>query len=1352
MQGDVRRAIEDAVKNTDAGKAGEKVGKDLSTGVEKATDLAPVERKVEKSADKIGRAAKKAGEQAGKSVSEATEKATDLAPVERKIEQSGQRAAEKLSKNWLAASGDVISTTRTAYDEISAIYDRLGQGVPMQEWPQVFRDVEAAATPAWEALAAMGPHLSSARDRVGEFGRTYGTAVDALKSGNPGMTTTAANLRILSGGAKTLATGGLEFLKGAAGGVIGALGGPFTAALTGGAMAFEHIASQNAQADAGMRAFAESTKLVETAQLNLRAAFLDSGGQETGQTAQATLGKVAALQESLKAEGADRSTFGDIFRSGDGGGVWDQIGNVLGGGGRQDSLAAKKDEQSALANNAAAALDKLGMTQESLSAQINGDLPTFDALVARLQQEGDGGQYAAKKLTAVRAEVAGARDAAVLAGPALAKLGPDAEASADRIKTAFAAVPKDLPIKVDAPGGDAVFQLLTDLGEKVHKDNDKNIRVDAPLAQSTLDLLKALGIEVKTNNDKLVNVSDGGTIGTLKSGFAELLKTETKTINIVQGTVTGGIGSTLPRQADGGIVDAMANGGLRSIRKPSTADIYTGRGAGTIFAEEETGGEAYIPLAPAKRPRSLQILMEVARRFGVMADGGITVDALKQFASGISGGSYSWGAGNGDTLTGTDCCLVAETMVWGPNGPVRIVDLRPGDRVFSFEDGKLTSNAVNAQWFSKRQDTLEVRTRRRAITGSANHPFLRLVMVEQWRSVPGGRRGEAIPARYDVEWARLDELRRGDLLIQPKESRTDFVSNTLPSGRQISLNEAWLLGLVLGDGSVGEKHISLCVFGSIRERATPVLEAMANSAGRLRVQRRASWTDSDGIRIGCADLARELAASGFRKLAHEKSIPDCVWGWDADRQRAFLNGYCDADGHHPDDPIRHSERTYASSSRHLIDDVRVMHISLGDPVTNVTVNERRKPIVINGKRVRNARTLYVFSVSARHDSNGGVSQQIIRRGIREWIDNGDFTLAPVIKVTARGEQDTFDIEVDGAHNFIADGVVVHNSGAQSTIANFITGASGRFATGGQAAALLARGFQQGDPPAGTAAYWIGWRNGGQGGGHTAGTIVDPDGGNVNVEMGGRSGGGAFGGGADGASSFPNRAWIALASGDDPNSASGGGAAVQSAQAKVTSSKAAVTSAQAKVDQAQAAVDEATTSGDEKKQAAAQKKLDAAHQSLTAAQEKQAAAEMKLTELKEKDATNTEKTAGQDASSFGQTLVSGMLQAVGLDGSVFSNPLEWPNVKSGMALANWAGNKFLKPTQSPDGLTQPTGAQLTTPIGDAEHGGTGALPGPESVTNFNYNGPIGVDATQMQQKAATRTNELNNRFLSAVRPQ
>ena len=39
-------------------------------------------------------------------------------------------------------------------------------------------------------------------------------------------------------------------------------------------------------------------------------------------------------------------------------------------------------------------------------------------------------------------------------------------------------------------------------------------------------------------------------------------------------------------------------------------------GAWRVWAEDETGGEAYIPLHPAKRARSVSILEEVARRFG----------------------------------------------------------------------------------------------------------------------------------------------------------------------------------------------------------------------------------------------------------------------------------------------------------------------------------------------------------------------------------------------------------------------------------------------------------------------------------------------------------------------------------------------------------------------------------------------------------------------------------------------------------------------------------------------------------------------------------------------------------------
>lgn len=64
-------------------------------------------------------------------------------------------------------------------------------------------------------------------------------------------------------------------------------------------------------------------------------------------------------------------------------------------------------------------------------------------------------------------------------------------------------------------------------------------------------------------------------------------------------------------------------------------------GAMRLWAEPETGGEAYIPLAPAKRARSVGILGQVADRFGMQlvpfADGGFW-DSVGGVVSGIGAG------------------------------------------------------------------------------------------------------------------------------------------------------------------------------------------------------------------------------------------------------------------------------------------------------------------------------------------------------------------------------------------------------------------------------------------------------------------------------------------------------------------------------------------------------------------------------------------------------------------------------------------------------------------------------------------------------------------------------------------
>lgn len=74
--------------------------------------------------------------------------------------------------------------------------------------------------------------------------------------------------------------------------------------------------------------------------------------------------------------------------------------------------------------------------------------------------------------------------------------------------------------------------------------------------------------------------------------------------------------------ADGGVVD-FARGGFFG-RERHYAQIAPA-GAWRVWAEPETGGEAYIPLAWSKRKQSLEIWREVGRRLGVtgFADGGI---------------------------------------------------------------------------------------------------------------------------------------------------------------------------------------------------------------------------------------------------------------------------------------------------------------------------------------------------------------------------------------------------------------------------------------------------------------------------------------------------------------------------------------------------------------------------------------------------------------------------------------------------------------------------------------------------------------------------------------------------------
>jgi hypothetical protein len=208
----------------------------------------------------------------------------------------------------------------------------------------------------------------------------------------------------------------------------------------------------------------------------------------------------------------------------------------------------------------------------------------------------------------------------------------------------------------------------------------------------------------------------------------------------------------------------------------------------------------------------------------------------------------------------------------------------------------------------------------------------------------------------------------------------------------------------------------------MRSRAVKILQEIT---GKPRI-----YANDSTLIVNSRRLRRSLEAMGLRVLAHDKRVPSEVWSWPRKLQAAFLDGFCDKNRHPPKgDPLRYGERVYRSASRQLLAEVRMLHILHGHRVGNLGIaDHRRKPITINRVRVVNARPLWSFTVFP--DASASYVRPKLSKyralGADDW--DAGFAIQRVLEITPFGEQDTWDLNVEDGHNFVADGIVVHSSG------------------------------------------------------------------------------------------------------------------------------------------------------------------------------------------------------------------------------------------------------------------------------------------------------------------------------------
>ncbi|NLD75674.1 MAG: Fe-S cluster assembly protein SufB, partial [Acidimicrobiales bacterium] len=368
-----------------------------------------------------------------------------------------------------------------------------------------------------------------------------------------------------------------------------------------------------------------------------------------------------------------------------------------------------------------------------------------------------------------------------------------------------------------------------------------------------------------------------------------------------------------------------------------------------------------------------------------------------------------------------------------------IKELGPGDQVFALNpDSKLLEVArVNGGACSGEKEILEITARGRTIAASGNHPFL--VLRDE-------RREGAKHARYATRWVQAADLVEGDLVAiatdVPEFGEAEPLlrldrpgSDSLP--HETTDDVAWFLGVFLGDGYFhnrsGYVSVEIAVDRSDQALVDEIIRVGRESFGiELRLA-------TDGQRLTAkrtGALATFLDLNGFRGNALTKRLPDWAFSLPLSQRLALLGGLFDADGHVRDHPTS-KDAVLTSANVALMHDVKELVALCGIGSSSVIDVSNRHP-----HDPERTLTAYHLRLSGNFDQIGCRSprrtDRLGKRKFRHSYRSAKGTsfaahtsemlgFVRIESIVSAGIEPVYDIEVEGHHNFVAEGFVVHNS-------------------------------------------------------------------------------------------------------------------------------------------------------------------------------------------------------------------------------------------------------------------------------------------------------------------------------------
>ncbi|MDO8626643.1 MAG: Fe-S cluster assembly protein SufB [Candidatus Magasanikbacteria bacterium] len=408
-------------------------------------------------------------------------------------------------------------------------------------------------------------------------------------------------------------------------------------------------------------------------------------------------------------------------------------------------------------------------------------------------------------------------------------------------------------------------------------------------------------------------------------------------------------------------------------------------------------------------------------------------------------------------VNGNMGCLTERALVATPNGPVSIAALSPTQIVYSYDERvkKIIKSTVIRKIFSGTKNVYRLEAGGREVEASGNHPFLTLERKKRhpdhkkmffetiWKPLRDLRFGDMVAIAKTIPLSgkpfKLPALICNDLIKSNNQYRaftmsTKHLYNPIASPSHTNEDFMWLMGLLIGDGHIDKKRnkINLATHYTedYRDEVCGVLQRLFNYTVTEKKDRY--------IIINSKTLCQLFTAIGFGGTASSKTVPAWIFTLPPTQIKAFLAGYFDSDGH-----VATYAIAYTSISKKLLEQVKLLGIYVGYGVSHITQHRVAGTVTILGNKCQASdswRLLFngpeIISLPSRckrkrkkilllktRRNYRGASGLNFASQVNEFVG-----FARVTAIKKIGRIKTYDIEVEKYHNFIANGLIVHNSG------------------------------------------------------------------------------------------------------------------------------------------------------------------------------------------------------------------------------------------------------------------------------------------------------------------------------------